>query len=159
MIESQHSKLGRGGAILRSKIKNLITGSIVEKTFKGGDKFEPVQIERKKAQYLYSEGGEFFFMDQSSFEQFSLDLSVIAGQENYLLEGEIIQIQSYRDHPIALELPIKMDFSVIEAEKGIKGDTATAATKPVKIETGLIVNAPLFIKTGDKIRIDTRTGT
>lgn len=158
VLESQHSKLGRGGAILRSKIKNLLTGVIIDKTFKGNEKLEPVRIERKKAQFLYYQEEKFYFMDEESFEQFSLDSQTVGNQKNFLIEGESLQLQFVDQKAIALDLPIKMDFAVIEAEKGLKGDTATAATKPVTIETGLVVNVPIFVKKGDRIRLDTRTG-
>jgi elongation factor P len=159
VVESQHTKLGRGGAILRAKVKNLITGATLNKTFKSSDKFHPVTIERKKAQFLYSEGSVYFFMDQDNYEQISLDKSFIGNASNYLLEGEIYQLQIFKEKPISIELPIKMNFKVTEAEKGLKGDTASGATKPVRIETGLKVNVPLFIKKGDRIRIDTRDGS
>lgn len=159
VVESQHTKLGRGGAILRTKIKNIITGATLNKTFKSSDKFNPVNIERKKAQFLYCEGSSFFFMDQHSYEQASLDKSFVGNASNFLLEGEIYQLQYFRGKPINIELPIKMNFLVTEAEKGLKGDTASSATKPVKLETGLKVNVPLFIKKGDKIRVDTRDGS
>lgn len=159
VVEAQHTKLGRGGAILRVKVKNLISGVTLSTTFKGNDKFSPVTIERKKMQFLYSEDADYFFMDQSTYEQMSLEKNFIGNASSYLLEGEIYQLQSYKGKPISIELPIKMDFKVTEAEKGLKGDTASSVTKPVKIETGLKVNVPLFIKKGDYIRIDTRDGS
>ncbi len=159
VLESQHSKMGRGGAILRSKIKNLITGAITERTFRGNEKLEPIQIERKKAQFLYREDDRYFFMDGKSFEQFFLTEQQISQQKNFLLEGAMVQLQYLENQAIALELPIKMDFLVTEAEKGLKGDTATAATKQIKIETGLVINVPIFIKQGDRIRVDTRSGS
>lgn len=159
VIESQHTKMGRGGAVLRAKIKNLISGTTLNVGFRSSDKFAPVSIERKKAQFLYSEGNSFFFMDQNSYEQVSLESEFVGSAKNYLLEGEIYQLQVYNARPISIDLPIKMDFLVLEAEKGLKGDTASGATKPVKIETGLTVYVPLFIKKGDKIRVDTRNGS
>lgn len=159
VIESQHTKMGRGGAILRAKIKNIISGTTISMTFRSSDKFLPVSIERKKAQYLYSEGQSFCFMDQNSYEQLSLGAEFVGNSKKFLLEGEIYQLQIYKGKPISIDLPIKMDFLVSEAEKGLKGDTASSAMKPVKIETGLTVNVPLFIKKGDKIRIDTRDGS
>lgn len=159
VLESQHSKMGRGGAVLKSKIKNLITGVIIGKTFRGGEKFHTVEIERKKAQFLYSEGKDSIFMDQSTYEQMSLGSSFIGEASKYLMEGETYQLQIYKGSPLSIDLPIKMDFLVTEAEKGLKGDTTSGATKPVKIETGLKVYVPLFIKKGDKIRVDTRDGS
>ncbi|RJO61588.1 elongation factor P [candidate division WS5 bacterium] len=159
VVESQHTKLGRGGAILRAKIKNIITGAALNKTFKSSDKFNPVNIERKKAQFLYCEGSSFLFMDQGTFEQMPLDTSFVGDASKYLLEGSVYQLQIYKGNPITIDLPIKMEFRVTEAEKGLKGDTASSATKPVRIETGLKVNVPLFIKKGDRIRVDTRDGS
>jgi len=159
VLESQHSKLGRGGAILRAKVKNLTTGVITSPTYRGNDKFIPISIDRKKAQFLYSEGQSYHFMDQDSYEQVSLSSDFIGNSKNFLVEGASYQLQLYKGSPISIDLPIKMEFMVTEAEKGLKGDTASAATKPVKIETGLMVNVPLFIKKDDKIRIDTRDGS
>lgn len=159
VLESQHTKLGRSGAILRAKIKNLVSGTTLSVTFRSSDKFSPVNIERKKSQFLYSEGPDFYFMDQVSYEQLSLSEEFIGDAKNYLLEGELYQLQIYKGRPISIDLPIKMDFLVAEADKGLKGDTASSATKPVKVETGLSVNVPLFIKKEDRIRIDTRDGS
>ncbi len=159
VLESQHSKMGRGGAVLKSKIKNLANGVIVSKTFRGGEKFNPVNISRKKAQFLYYEGKKYFFMDQENYEQLSLDKDFIGNTSAYLLEGEVYQLQLFEGQAIAIDLPIKMDFLVTEAEKGLKGDTASKTTKPVIIETGLKVNVPLFINQGDRIIVDTRDGS
>ena len=159
VVESQHTKMGRGGAILRVKIKNIVSGATISTTFRSSDRFFPVNIERKKAQFLYFEGPKFIFMDQISYEQLSLGNEFVGSAKKYLLEGDIYQLQVYNGNPISIDLPIKMDFFVTEAEKGLKGDTASSAVKPVKIETGLSVNVPLFIKKGDKIRVDTRDGS
>jgi len=159
VVESQHTKMGRGGAVLKTKIKGLTNGVTLNASFRSSDKFNPVNIERKKAQYLYSEGKSFFFMDQNSYEQLSLGAEFIGSAKNFLIEGEVYQLQLYKGNPISIDLPIKMDFTVTEAEKGLKGDTASSATKPVKIETGLSVNVPLFVKKGDRIRVDTRDGS
>ena len=159
VLESQHSKMGRGGAVLKSKIKNLANGVIVSKTFRGGEKFNPVNISRKKAQFLYYEGKKYFFMDQENYEQLSLKRDFIGNAEKFLIEGETYQLQLFESRILAIDLPVKMDFIVTDAEKGLKGDTASGATKVVKIETGLRVNVPLFIKKGDRIRVDTRNGS
>jgi len=159
VVESQHTKMGRGGAVLRVKIKNLVSSTTLSTTFRSSDKFAPVNIERKKSQFLYSKGPNYFFMDQESYEQVSLGKGFIGDASKYLLEGESYQLQVYNGNPISIELPIKMEFNVTEAEKGLKGDTASGATKIIKIETGLNVNVPLFIKKGDRIRVDTRDGS
>ena len=158
VLEYQHSKMGRGGAVLRTKIKNLVTGTIVNKTFKSSDTFESIRIEQKKVQFLYRENGRFFFMNQDDYSQFDLSSEDLGENINYLKEGETVQFKYYAGKPIDLELPIKMSFTVIEAGGGERGNTVSATTKPIKIETGLAVNAPLFIKKGDEIVIDTRSG-
>ena len=158
VLDYQHSKMGRGGAVLRTKLKNLITGAVISRTFQGSDKFVEVRIERKKVQYLYQDNGRYFFMNQNDYTQFDLGAEDLGSTVNYLKDGEIAQFQYYKGQPINIDLPVKLVFLVIEAGEGIKGDTVSAATKPVKIETGLSVNVPLFIKQGDKIRVDTRSG-
>jgi elongation factor P len=159
VLEYQHIKMGRGGAILKAKLKNLITGSSFETTFKGGEKIEPASLERRPVQFTYADDAGYNFMDMTSYDQFVLSKQDLGNNLNYLKEGNEVDVQFFKGKPINIQLPIKMDFEVIQAEKGIRGDTATAATKPVTIETGLVVLVPLFINEGDKIKIDTRTGT
>jgi elongation factor P len=158
VLEYQHSKMGRGGAVLRTKIRNLVTGAVLSRTFQGSDKFNEVRIERRKVQYLYHDAGRYYFMDQTDFTQFDMSAEDLGTAKNYLKDGEVVQFQYYESTPINIDLPVKMVFEVTEAVKGLKGDTVSASTKSVKIETGLSVNVPLFVKQGDKIRIDTRTG-
>jgi elongation factor P len=158
VLDYQHSKMGRSGAVLRTKLKNLITGATVQHTFQSSDKFEEIRIERRKVQYLYQDSGRYFFMDQEDYSQFDMSKEDLETAVNYLKDGEIIQFQYYKDKPINIDLPIKMTFEVTQASEGLKGDTVSAATKQVKIETGMTINVPLFIKQGDKVKIDTRTG-
>ncbi len=158
VLDYQHSKMGRSGAVLRTKLKNLITGATVQHTFQSSDKLEEIRIERRKVQFLYQDSGRYFFMDQEDYSQFDMSKEDLETAVNYLKDGEIIQFQYYKDKPINIDLPIKMTFEVTQASEGLKGDTVSAATKQVKIETGMMINAPLFIKQGDKIRVDTRTG-
>lgn len=159
VLSYEHSKQGRGGAVLRTKIKNLITGAIVQKTFQGNDKFEPVQLERKKAQYLYQDETGYIFMDETSYEQFTFNKETVGDAPKYIKEGDSIELHYYKERPISLNLPIKVKLKVSEAEKADKGNTATAATKPITLETGAVVQAPLFIKPGDMVVIDTRDGS
>ncbi len=154
---AQH-KQGRGGSIVKTKLKNLMTGATLDKTFQGADKVDEANLSRKSAAYLYRQGDVFLFMDNSNYEQFSIDQSRIGDLINYLVEGAETAILYYNDEPINIDLPIKMDFEVVEAPPGVKGNTASGATKAAKLETGLTVQVPLFIKTGDKVRVDTRTG-
>lgn len=159
VIWSEHSKQGRGGAILRTKIKNLTNGVIIEKTFKGNEKLESLDLDRKKFQYLYSEGDNYYFMDPISFEQIALNKSNVGDKKNYLLEETEVEIVFYENNPIALNLPIKMTFNITYTEPGVKGDTkSSSATKPAKIATGATILVPLFIENGEKIIVDTRYG-
>ena len=159
ILEYQHSKMGRGGAVLKTKIRNLITGAVVDKTYKGSDKLEPVQLERKRAQYLYKEGATYVFMDESTYDQFNLASDLIGDSPKYIKEGESIQLQYFQGKPINIDLPVKVTLKVIEAMEANKGNTATAASKPVTLETGLQVSAPMFVKEGDSLVIDTRNGS
>ncbi len=157
VMTAQHSKIGRMGAVLRTKLKNLQTGAILNKTFQGSDKVEEAEIESKKAQYLYSDDNSFYFMDNESYEQFALDKEIIGEQAEFLKENTEINILYFQNSPINIELPIKMVFEVVEAPPAVKGNTADGGSKQVTIETGAKINTPLFIKKGDKIVINTNT--
>lgn len=159
VLYHEHSKTGRAGAVLRTKIKNLRTGSVIEKTFQGYDKVEDAEIIKSKAQYLYREGDLFHFMDSATYDQFSLEKSVIGDAPQYLIEGTEVDIVNFDGQAINIELPIKMTLTVSEAPPGLKGDTASGGDKVVTLETGARVTTPLFVKTGDKIIVNTTTGT
>jgi elongation factor P len=159
VIFHQHSKTGRAGAVLRTKIRNLKTGAVMEKTFQGADRIEEAEITKSKAQFLYREGDNFFFMDNANFEQFSLPKSVLGNLTSYLIEGTGVTILNFNGDPINIELPVKMDFRVTEAPPAIRGNTADGGTKQVTLETGIKVSTPLFVKVGDVLRINTETGT
>lgn len=158
VIFHQHSKMGRAGAVLRTKLRNLKTGATMEKTFQGSDKIEEAEITKSKAQFLYRDGDNYFFMDNTNYEQFSLPQSVLDNLTNYLIDGTEVTILVYGNTPLNIELPVKMDFKVVEAPPAIKGNTADGGSKQVTLETGIKVNTPLFIKQGDVIRINTETG-
>lgn len=160
VTKTEHSKQARSGAVLRTKMKNLITGAVLEKTFQGGDKAEEADLERgKKAQYLYKDENKAYFMDQESYEQFELPIDQIEDQLNYLSDGEEVLYMSFENKPVALDLPPKVELKVTEAPEGVRGDTAQGkVTKTVTVESGYQVQAPLFIKEGDIIRINTETG-
>ena len=158
VLFDQHSKMGRAGAVLRTKLKNLINGSIINKTFQGADKVEPAQIEKQKAQYLYQDGNDYCFMNNSNYEQFTLSSQVIAESKMYLKEGTEIDILYFNSNPINILLPIKMEFEVIDAPPAVKGNTVDGGTKQVTLENNIKVNVPLFIGTGDIVRINTETG-
>ncbi len=158
VLYHEHSKIGRAGAVMRTRIKNLKTGAVIEKTFQGADKVEEANITKSKAQYLYHDKNGYSFMDNESYDQFTLSEKVLGEVCKYLIEGTEVTVLNFNNNPINIELPIKMKFKVIEAPPGIKGDTASAGSKTVVLETGLKVNTPLFIKTGDEIIINTETG-
>lgn len=162
VIFAQHSKQGRAGGILRSKLKNLIDGSTIEHTFAGAEKVEPAELESKNAQFLYKTDDTYNFMDPKTFEQFSLSEKQVGTMGKFLKEGSDesseIDILYYDGEPVNIQLPIKIKFKVTYTEPGFKGNTASTVTKPATLETGAQVNVPLFIKENDIIVIDTRTG-
>ena len=158
VIFHQHSKMGRAGAVLRTKLRNLKTGAVVEKTFQGSDKIEEAEIAKSKAQFLYRDGDNYCFMDNTSYEQLSLPKSVLGELTNYLIDGTEVTILVYGDTPLNIELPVKMDFKIVEAPPAIKGNTTNGGSKLVTLETGIKVSTPLFVKEGDIIRINTETG-
>lgn len=158
VIFHQHSKMGRAGAVLRTKLRNLKNGAVMEKTFQGSDKIEEAEIAKSKAQFLYRDGENYFFMDNVSYEQFSLPKSVLGDMTNYLIDGTEVTTLNFNNVPINIELPVKMEFKVVEAPPAIRGNTADGGSKLVTLETGIKVSTPLFIKQGDIIRINTQTG-
>ena|SRR6056297_3416558 len=158
VVKADHHKMARGGAVLKTKLRNLVDSRILDKTFQGNEKAEEAHTEKKKANYLYEDGEKAYFMDNESYEQFELDLDSLGDKKKFLKEGEDMDILYFKDKPVALELPIKMDFEVTSAPPGVKGNSAGNVTKQVEIETGATINAPMFIEKGDKIRINTDTG-
>ena len=158
VIDYTHKKIARGGAIVKTKLKNLESGEIIEKTFKGQEKIEPAQLRFVKCQFLYSSNNQYFFMNSSDFSQFSLSDKIVALNKNFLKEGEEVDVVFSENKAIGLNLPIKISFEVVESQPGVKGDTQSSASKEVVIETGFKLQTPLFIKKGDKIIIDTRDG-
>ncbi|MCO7176585.1 elongation factor P [Sporolactobacillus kofuensis] len=158
VIEFQHVKPGKGAAFVRSKLRNLRTGAIQEKTFRGGEKVNPARIENRKMQYLYASGSAYTFMDMESYEQIELDASQITEQLNFLKENMEVNIQSYQGETLGVALPNTVVLEVTETEPGIKGDTASGGSKPATLETGYVVSVPFFVNAGDKLVIDTRSG-
>lgn len=144
--------------MVKTKLKNIVSGATLEKTFAGGDKFSEADIIKSKASYLYEENNQFYFMDRENYEQFSLAAESLTGKEQYLKEGLVVTVLNYNNQPVAVELPIKGEYKVIQAPPAVKGDTAGSATKIVTLETGLEIKVPLFIKEGDVLRINTETG-
>jgi elongation factor P len=159
VLKYEHSKQGRSGAVMRTKLKNLRNGATFDITFKGGDKFDEASLQRRQCSYLYKDGEDFAFMDSQNFDQFSLSGELIADKANYLKEGTEVQVLFFEDMPVSIELPIKMEFEIAHTEPGVRGDTATGGTKPATLETGLTITVPLFVKIGDIIRVNTVEGT
>jgi|UPI0002DF5AA0 elongation factor P len=158
VLEFQHVKPGKGAAFVRSKLKNLRNGNIVEKTFRAGENVNRAQIENREVQYLYNSGNEYTFMDNETFDQFTLDKKQLEWEINFLKENMNVHIVSYQGEIIGINLPNSVELKVVETEPGIRGNTATGATKNAKLETGLNVQVPLFINEGDVLLIDTREG-
>lgn len=158
VLYHEHSKTGRAGAVLRTRLKNLITGTILEKTFQGAEKVEEADLTKSKAQFLYREGESFAFMDNVSYEQFSLPKNTIGEAPSYLIEGTEITVLYFNSNPVNIELPIKMKLKVVEAPPGIKGNTVSTGGKMVTLETGLKISTPLFVNEGDVIIVNTEKG-
>ncbi len=158
VVEFQHVKPGKGAAFVRTKMKNVITGAVTERTFNPTDKFENAIVERREMQYLYSDGDLYYFMDMESFEQIPIDAKVLADNFKFVKENEMCKIVSYKGNVFSVEPPIFVELEVTDTEPGFKGDTAQGTTKPATLETGATIKVPLFIDIGTKIRIDTRTG-
>ena len=158
IIEFQHVKPGKGAAFVRAKIRNVIAGSVVEKTFNPNDKFPTAYIERKEMEYSYSDGGLYYFMDPESYELVPVNAADLGDNIKFVKENMVCKILSYKGNVFGVEPPTFVELQVTQTDPGFKGDTATNATKPATLETGAEIRVPLFIDEGDMIRIDTRTG-
>jgi elongation factor P len=158
IIEFQHVKPGKGAAFVRTKLKNIVSGGVVEKTFRPTEKFPLAHIDRKEFQYLYSDGDLYHFMDTETFEQIALSQENVGDSLKFVKENEMVKLCSHAGDVFAIEPPLFVELLITESEPGVKGDTATGATKPAIVETGAQVMVPLFVNQGDTIKIDTRTG-
>jgi len=158
VIDFQHVKPGKGAAFVRSKLKGLRNGNVVEKTFRAGENVSRAVIDNRAMQYLYNSGNEYTFMDNETFDQITLSEKQLEWEKNFLIENMNINISSYQGEIIGIQLPNSVELKVIETEPGVKGNTAQGATKTAKVETGLNVQVPLFINEGDVLLIDTREG-
>lgn len=158
IVEFQHVKPGKGAAFVRTKIKNVITGGVVEKTFRPTDKFPKAHIERKDMQYLYNDGELYYFMDQETYDQIPLSPDQLGDALKFVKENDFVKILSYKGNVFGVEPPNFVELRVTETEPGFKGDTSTGASKPATLETGATINVPLFVNIDDVIRVDTRTG-
>jgi len=158
VVDFQHVKPGKGAAFVRTKLKNVITGSVLEKTFNPTEKVEEAQIDRKDMQYLYNDGEIYYFMDSETYEQLPLNKEELGDTLKYLLDNMIVKILSYKGKVFGIEPPMFVELEVTYTEPGFKGNTSTGTLKPATLETGYTVNVPLFVEIGDKVRIDTRSG-
>lgn len=158
IIEFQHVKPGKGAAFVRTKLKNIISGGVVEKSFRPTEKFPTARIDRVEMQYLYSDGDLYYFMNTETYDQIGLNSEAIGDSLKFVKENEMVKVCSHNGNVFAVEPPLFVELEVTETEPGLKGDTATGASKPATVETGATVYVPLFVNTGDKLKIDTRTG-
>ena len=158
VVEFQHVKPGKGAAFVRTKCKNVITGSVVERTFSPSDKFEQAFVERRDMQYLYNDGDLYYFMDTETYDQMPINADKLGDNFKFVKENMVVKVLSYKGNVFGVEPPLFVDLVITETDPGFKGDTATNTTKPATLETGAVVKVPLFIDNGEKIRIDTRTG-
>ena len=158
VIEFQHVKPGKGAAFVLTKLRNVITGAVIEKTFNPTDKFQDARIDRKEMQYLYNDEDLYYFMDMETYEQVPLNKSLLSDNFKFVKEEMLCRISSYKDKVFAVEPPMFVELEITDCEPGVRGDTATGTTKLATLETGATIKVPLFINAGEKIRIDTRTG-
>jgi elongation factor P len=158
IVYFQHVKPGKGGAFVRTKVKNLKTGRVLDRRFRAGEKVEAADIDDRKMQFLYRDGDQLVFMDSDSYDQIPFSSDQVGDAKKYLIENLDVDVLFWRGQPINIELPAFIQAAVTECEPGMKGDTASGATKPATLETGAVVQVPLFVKEGERIRVDTRTG-
>lgn len=158
IVEFQHVKPGKGGAFVRTKLRNLRTGAVTDKTFRAGERMEQAVIDRRTMQFLYRAGDEYTFMDTETFDQITLTAAQLGDSADYLKPDAEVQVVRHGDEILGVELPTTMDLAVTRTDPGLRGDTATGGSKPATLETGAVVNVPLFINEGDAIRVDTRSG-
>jgi len=158
MIYFQHVKPGKGGAFVRTKVRNLKNGRVLERTFRSGERVEEADVSESKMQYLYQDGENLVFMDQQTFDQLPFTAEQVGDARKWLKENQEIEVLFWRGKPINVEIPSFIEFTITRCDPGVKGDTATGATKPATLETGAVVQVPLFVKEGERIRVDTRSG-
>ena len=158
ITEFQHVKPGKGGAFIRTKLKNLVTGRVLDETFRSGDKVNRPDLEEKEVQYLYQDGDMYHMMDMTTYEDIIFGADVVGDSAGFMQENANIQAMFYNGQPVAIELPIFVELTITETDPGVKGDTASGGAKPATLETGAVVQVPLFLSEGDVIKVDTRTG-
>ncbi len=159
VIEFQHVKPGKGPAFVRSKLKNIRTGAVIEKTFRAGETVERANIDKREMQYLYRDGEGFVFMDNENYEQLNVDMETLGETANYVVEGSSAVLLMYGDEIVSTELTASVELVITETEPGMQGDRVSGATKPATLETGLTIQVPLFLEIGEAVKVDTRTGS
>ena len=159
VVEFQHVKPGKGGAFVRTKLKNVMSGKVVDRTFNAGVKVETANVDKRDMTYSYRDGDDFVFMDSSSYELVHISAGTVAGNADYLLENQSAVVALHDGVPLYVELPAAVELSISYTEPGVQGDRSTGGTKPATLETGAVVNVPLFITTGEKVKVDTRDGS
>jgi elongation factor P len=158
IVEFQHVKPGKGGAFVRSRIKNLMTGNTIDKTWRAGEKMEQAIVERRNVEYLYRDGDDLVFMDMTDFENITLPVAQVGDSVNFLKDNTPVQLTTWKNQLLGVELPNTMEYKIVQTDPGVRGDTAQGGSKPATIETGATVTVPLFVNEGEVIRVDTRTG-
>jgi elongation factor P len=157
VIEFQHVKPGKGGAFVRTKLKNQRTGAVIERTYRADEKLEQAIIDKREMQFLYRDGGDYVFMDTTSYDQLQVETGLLGDAANYLKEGDDAVIQFFGSEIVGVELPAAVELTVTETEPGLQGDRVSGARKPATLETGLVIQVPLFVNPGEKVKVDTRT--
>ena len=158
VVDFQHVKPGKGAAFVRTTLKNVISGKVIERTYNPSEKIDDITIERREMQYLYNEGGLYYFMDNETYEQIPFNYDTVEDAMKFIIENMNAQVQFYKGTAINVEPPMFVELTITECEPGVRGDTAKSGGKPAKVETGYTIQVPLFVNEGDKVRIDTRTG-
>jgi elongation factor P len=158
VVEFQHVKPGKGGAFVRTKLRNYRTGAVIERTYRADEKLQHAIIEKREMQYLYNDGTNYTFMDNTTFEQMEVDPADLGDAVNYIKEGDTVILPNYQGQVVGVELPASVELEVTQTDPGVQGDRVSGARKPATLETGLLVQVPLFVDTGDRIQVDTRTG-
>jgi elongation factor P len=158
VVEFQHVKPGKGGAFVRTTLKNVRNGAVVDRTFRGGERVDRAMIDKREMQFLYREGDDYVFMDNTSYEQINVGPDALGEAAHYLVEGSAAVLQMYEDEIVGVDLPAAVELTITETEPGVQGDRVSGARKPATLETGLVVQVPLFVEPGDRIKVDTRSG-
>ena len=158
VVEFQHVKPGKGGAFVRTKLKNVRTGAVIERTFRADEKVEQAVIDKREMQYLYRDGEQYVFMDNTTYDQLHVDETTLGGSTKYLKEGDSAVLQMYNNEIVGVDLPAAVELTITETEPGVQGDRVSGAKKPATLETGHVIQVPLFVNQGDKVKVDTRSG-